>query len=134
MDRKTIQFFKPVIFLFVTVGIIIFLLSNWLDAHQINHTVLLGANVILFVLILITGFIQINASKNTNPHAFVRSITLSAFIKLIVIAASVMIYLVAAKQNKSVYAVAAAMLLYIVYTVFEVNGAMRLNRKKNEQA
>ena len=133
MDKTTIQFFKPVILLFIIVTVLVFILSGWLDAHKIDHFVLLGANCILFMLILITGFIQINASKNSNPHAFVRGITLSTFIKLMVIAASVMIYLIVSKQNKSVYAVGVAMFLYIVYTVVEVNEAMRLNRKKNEQ-
>jgi hypothetical protein len=50
--------------------------------------------------------------------------------KLLVIVISVAIYFFSA-ETKSVYAVITAMVLYIVYTVFEVKGAMRINRNRN---
>jgi len=134
MNKNAIQFFRPVTFLFIIVTILIFIFSSWLDAHEVNHSVLLVANIILLVLIFITGFLHIKAAENSNPHAFVRSITLSAFIKLIVIAVAVFIYLNSSNENKSIYAVGAAMMLYVIYTVFEVRGAMRLNRKRNVES
>jgi hypothetical protein len=134
MNKNAIQFFKPVIFLFIIVAILVFIFSNWLDAHEVNHSVLLVANIILLVLIFITGFLHIKAAENSNPHAFVRSITLSAFIKLIVIAVAIFIYLNSSGVNKSIYAVGAAMMLYVIYTVVEVRAAMRLNRKKNVES
>jgi hypothetical protein len=134
MNKNAIQFFKPVIFLFIIVAILVFIFSNWLDAHEVNHSVLLVANVILLLLIFITGFLHIKAAENSNPHAFVRSITLSAFIKLIVIAVAIFIYLNSSGVNKSIYAVGAAMMLYVIYTVVEVRAAMRLNRKKNVES
>ncbi len=134
MNKNTIQFFKPIIFLFVIITILAFIFSHWLDAHEVNHSVLLIANFILLALIFITGFLHIKAAETNNAHAFVRSITLSAFIKLIVIAVTVLIYLNSSGENKSIYAVGAAMLLYVIYTVLEVRGAMRLNRKKNAES
>jgi hypothetical protein len=134
MNKNAIQFFKPVIFLFIIVAILVFIFSNWLDAHEVNHSVLLVANVILLLLIFITGFLHIKAAENSNPHAFVRSITLSAFIKLIVIAVAIFIYLNSSGVDKSIYAVGAAMMLYVIYTVVEVRAAMRLNRKKNVES
>jgi len=134
MNKNAVQFFKPVIFLFIIVTILVLIFANWLDSHEVNHSVLLVANIILLVLIFITGFLHIKAAENSNPHAFVRSITLSAFIKLIVIAVAIFIYLNSSSENKSIYAVGAAMMLYVIYTVFEVRGAMRLNRKRNVES
>jgi quinol-cytochrome oxidoreductase complex cytochrome b subunit len=134
MNKNAVQFFKPVIFLFIIVTILVFIFSNWLDAHEVNHYVLLVANIILLVLICVTGFLHIKAAGNNNPHAFVRSITLSAFLKLIVIAVAIFIYLNSSGENKSIYAVGAAMLLYVIYTVVEVRAAMRLNRKRNVES
>ena len=53
---------------------------------------------------------------------------LASFIKLIVIAVAVLVYLIKAGNNKSIYAVIAAMVMYILYNVVEVRAAMRLNR------
>ncbi|HVX27825.1 MAG TPA: hypothetical protein VHB70_15850 [Parafilimonas sp.] len=134
MNKNVIQYFKPVIFLFVIVMILVLIFSSWLDAHQFNHSVLLVANFILLLLIIITGLLHIKAATNNNPHAFIRSITLSTFIKLIVIAVTVLIYFNAAGENRSIYAVGAAMLLYVFYTVLEVRGAMRLNKNRNVES
>ena len=134
MNKNAIQFFKPIIFLFIIVTILVLIFANWLDAHEVNHTVLLAANFILLLLIFITGFLHIKATQNTNPYAFVRSITISSFIKLIAIAVTVLIYLNSSGENQSIYAVGAAMMLYVIYTVLEVRGAMRLNRKRNVES
>jgi quinol-cytochrome oxidoreductase complex cytochrome b subunit len=134
MNKNAVQFFKPIIFLFIIVTILVLIFANWLDTHEVNHVVLLAANFILLVLIFITGFLHIKAAENSNPHAFIRSITLSAFIKLIAIAVAVLIYLNSSGENQSIYAVGVAMMLYVIYTVLEVRGAMRLNRKRNVES
>lgn len=131
MNKSTIQFFKPAIILFLAVTIVCFVFSKQLDNHNIDHKGLLIANLILFVLVIITSALHIRALSNSNPYAFVRSITLGLFIKLMVIATAVVVYFHASNENANIYTVGLAMLLYVVYTVFEVAAAMRLNRKKN---
>lgn len=124
------NFFRPVIIFFVLINAACLTGGKWLEEKGIDHAVLIYANLILFTLTIIACFIHIKALKNNNPYAFVRAITLASFLKLIVIAISVAIYFVTtATQN--IYAVAIAMGFYIGYTIFEVKGAMRLNRDKN---
>lgn len=130
MNKAALSFFKPVFILFAVVTILVLIFSGQLDRLNINHNVLLFANLLLLVLTFITGLMHIKASRNNNSYAFVRSITLSTFLKLIVIAASVIIYLNINKENRSIYALAFAMFLYLIYTVIEVRGAMILNRRK----
>ena len=135
MDKTLIkEFFRPVIIFFILVNALCLTCGKWLDAKNIDHIVLMYANLILFLLALITCFIHIKTLRNNNPHAFVRGVTLATFIKLIVIAASVAIYLVAAGESRSLYAIAASMGIYIIYTIFEVTGAIRMNRKRNAKS
>jgi hypothetical protein len=125
------NFFRPIVIVFIAINAISLGFSDWLDSKGINHLVLMWGNMILFLITLISCFIHIRALASSNPHAFVRGVMLASFIKLIAIAVSVLIYLVAAGKDKSVYAVAVAMLFYIVYTLFEVKGAMNINQKRN---
>jgi hypothetical protein len=132
MNRKALNnFFRPITIVFILINAVCIIFGEKLDAKGINHIVLIYANLILFAITLITSFIHIKSSLNTNPYAFVRSVTLSSFIKLIVIGVSVVIYLLAAGPNRSIYAIIAAMACYIVYTILEVNGAMKLNKQLN---
>lgn len=131
MDKPNLRnFFRPIIIFFILINAVCLSCANWLDKKGIDHEVLIIANLILFCLTLVACFIHIRALNNNNPYAFVRSVTAASFLKLIVIAASIAIYFVVEKSY-SIYAVATAMLLYIVYTIFEVKGAMRINRDKN---
>jgi Kef-type K+ transport system membrane component KefB len=124
------RFFRPVIIFFILINALCLSCANWLDKKNIDHIVLMYANAILFLLTLIACYIHIRAIKNNNPYAFVRGVTLASLMKLLVIVISVAIYFFSA-ETKSVYAVITAMILYIVYTVFEVKGAMRINRNRN---
>ena len=127
------RFFRPVIIFFIVINALCLTCDNWLDKKGIDHIVLMYANLILFLLTLIACYIHIRAIKNNNPYAFVRGVTLASLMKLLVIVVSVAIYFFTA-ETKSVYAVITAMALYIVYTLFEVKGAMRINRNRNAKS
>jgi hypothetical protein len=132
MDKNALRnFFTPVIIVFILINALCIGFGNRLDEKRIDHTVLMYANLILFIITLIACYIHIRSFTNNNPHAFVRGVTLASFIKLIAIAVSVMIYLIAAGENRSIYAVVVSMGFYIIYTVFEVGGAMKINRHRN---
>ncbi len=126
-----LNFFLPVIILFILINAVCFALGNTLNTKGIDHIVLLGANLLLFLLTLITCSIHTRSVFNNNPNAFVRGVMLSSFIKLMVIAASVVIYLIVADEKRSIPAIAIAMFFYILYTILEVKGAMRINREQN---
>ena len=125
------QFLRPMIFVFVIITAICFVFSRQLEKQNINHEILLVANVILFVLMIITSLLHVKASRNPNPYAFVRSITLGVFLKLIIIAATILIYFYKSGANINIYTIALAMVFYLIYTILEVAAAMRLNSKKN---
>jgi hypothetical protein len=132
MDKNALRnFFRPVIIVFILISALCICFGNWLDGKKINHAVLIYANLILFIITLIACYIHVRSLTNNNPHAFVRGVMLASFIKLIAIAVSVVIYLVVAGENRSVFAIVVAMGFYIIYSVLEVSGAMKINRKSN---
>lgn len=134
MNKPAKAIFKSLTVLFIIITVLCLIFSNQLDSYKIDHKVLLSANFILFILMLITAALHIKALRSNNPNAFIRSITAGVIIKLFVIAAAVLIYLYTSKENKSIYAVALAMLLYMFYTIIEVKATMRLNRNKNAES
>jgi len=132
MDKSALRnFFRPVIIAFILINALCLGFAKRLDEKGIDHIVLIYANLILFIITLVACYIHVRTVTNSNPHAFVRGVTLASFMKLMIIAISVFVYLLAAGQNRSVYAVIVSMAFYIVYTILEVNGAMKLNKVKN---
>jgi hypothetical protein len=131
MDKAELRnLFRPIIVFFVLINAVCIICGKWLTAKGIDYAVLIYANLILFVLTILACLIHIKAVKSNNAYAFVRGITLASFLKLIVIAISVAVYFVLSK-TQNIYSVGIAMAFYIAYTIFEVKGAMRLNRDKN---
>ena len=133
MNKSILQFLRPMIIVFVIITALCLVFSQQLEKYNVNHEFLLGANIILFVLMIITSLLHIKASRNPNPYAFVRSITLGVFLKLIVIAAAILIYFYKSGAKINIYTIALAMVFYLAYTILEVAAAMRLNRKKNAE-
>ena len=125
------QMLLPLVILFIVINIIVLIFGNWFDEHNFDHSLLLYANILFFILGLITTFIHIRALQNSNAYAFVRSTTLSSFLKLIVIEAAVIIYLLKAGERRNIYSIIIAMIIYVFYTVIEVKAAMRLNKIRN---
>ena len=119
----------PLFIFFMVVNGFCTVFKTWLGDKGIDPLVLGFGNIILFLLSLFVFMIQKKAMKNPNPQVFIRSVMLGTFIKLMVIAAAVLLYLVLAGEKRSVYAVIASMGLYIVYTVIEVRTVSKLTRK-----
>ena len=132
MDKlKLRKIFLPLLFLFIIINGSCFFLADWLDEKNINHLVLMGANVLLFFLAVLSIWMFARAVENPNPNVFVRTVMAATFIKLMVIAFATIIYFLLAKENKSLYAILVSMVLYILYTIIEIKGAFRINKTGN---
>lgn len=121
----------PLVAVFVLVNAACLGFNNTLRQHHIDPSVVQFANGILFVLAVVSALMHYRAVKNTNPHAFVRSIMGATVMKLFVIAGAVFIYVYMAGANRNVGAIFIGMGLYVLYTIFEVSGAFRLNKEKD---
>jgi hypothetical protein len=127
-ERKvSIPILSVLVFIIVT-AICIFLKPR-LAQKNIDTNVVLGGNILLFLLTLLSSFMHARALKDPNPNAFVRSVMSAMIMKLFAIAAGVLIYLFLAGKDKNVAGIVICMGLYIVYTAIEVKGTSTLNKK-----
>ena len=124
--------YLPLVFIFVAVNALCVIFNNKLDGWGVNHFVVQGANLLLFLLMVGSAYIHIKAFYKPNPQAFLRSVLSATVLKLFVIAGAVFIYLFIAGEKQSLYAIAAALILYVIYTIVEMRGIMKMNKQTRD--
>jgi hypothetical protein len=130
MEKKFGPVTRPLLVLFVIVNALLLVFRHRLAAKGIDADVPIIGNLILFGVALLNVYFQVRNLQNPNPQAVIRGVMAGTFIKLFLLAASVIIYLLAAGATRNVNGVFVAMGLYIIYTWIEVKISLRLNPKK----
>ncbi len=125
------RFFMPLVLLFIILNGLILVFGNRIDAAGFDRTVLLVANLLFFTVSMTAFFIQRKALQNSNPNVFIRSVMGSMFIKMLVVVAAFVVYILIVRKAVNKLAVFGAMTLYLLYLVTEVTAVMKLNRKKD---
>lgn len=97
----------------------------------IDVNVVVVTNLLLFLLALIGTYLHTKAVHDKNPNVFVRSVMLMTVIKFFILGAAAVGYVVLAKANRNIPAIIIGMILYIVYAVFEVRGAYKMNKSSH---
>ena len=120
--------------IFIVINAVVLILNNlqmWVPL--IDYTVVLVANLLLFILTFISYLVHIKAVNNNNPYAFVRGVMMMMVVKLFVLGAAVVAYLYLFKETKNIPALLVGLLLYIIYSVIDVRAATKLSKhtKKN---
>ena len=113
--------FLPVVLLFVILNAFFLTGKNMLQRWNVDHEVLIVGNALLFGITLISFLLAQKGSRNTNTHAFIRSIIGGIMIKLFVSVIAAFIYISIFKKNINKPALFTCMGLYLVYTFFEVS-------------
>jgi hypothetical protein len=132
MRKEYGELTRPLLILFVIVNGLAIAFQKKLAAKNVSLDVVLAANLLLFAVSGANIWFQLKSLRKPNPNsaAVIRGLMAGTFLKLFVLAAAVMIYLVAAGEGRSINAVFFAMALYILYTWIEVRISLRLNPKK----
>ncbi len=130
MEKKYWLLVLPLMIAFVMITALSLGFRVALETGKVNVTVILGANLILFLFSMLNIYFQSKNIHNPNPNAVIRGVMVGMFLKLFGLAAAAVIYLFAAGPNRSVYAVFAGMGLYIIYTWLEVRISLQLKPKK----
>lgn len=112
----------------IVLSVLIVLGWNYLASHKINPWVVLISNGVLCLVTLLNIAYHTASLQKTNPQAVLRSVMASTMIKLFVLAASVLIYLLAAGTSRSVYAIILSMGLYIIYSWMETKILLQLKK------
>jgi hypothetical protein len=120
----------PITGLFVFVASMIQIGEQELIKYKFVPTVIMSANVLLFVVTLLGLFALINASKNPNPNVLVRTVMMAMGLRLLGIAVAVLLYMKLAGASISPRSVYAGFALYPLYTWLEIRLFLKLNVKK----
>lgn len=115
---------------FIVFSVLTVLGWNSLAIRKINPWVVLISNGILCLVTLLNIAYHSASLQQSNPQAVLRSVMASTMIKLFVLAASVLIYLLAAGSSRSVYAIILSMGLYIIYSWMETKILLQLKKAK----
>ena len=130
MTKEYRKLIRPLVILFILVTTLLLALQGRLAQAGMNVTVVIYANILLFLATILNIYFQCKNINNPNPNAIIRGVMAGMFLKLFLLAGAVLIYLIAAGGGRSVNAVFVGMGLYIVYTWLEVRISLRLNPKK----
>ena len=132
MTKEFSRLIRPLLILFIMLTSLLLAFQARLVSKKVNVDVVIIANILLFVVSIANIYFQMRSLRNPNlsPSAVIRGLMAGTFLKLMVLAAAVIIYLVAAGENRSINAVFVSMGLYIIYTWLEVKISLRLNPKK----
>ena len=123
-DFRTLT--RPLYLFFIIANALFLVFGKQMEAKHISQTVVIVANLLLFGITLLNLYLQHKNINNPNPNAVVRGVVAGTFLKLLILAASVIIYLLAAGDGRSVNAVFVGMGLYIIYTWIEVRISLKL--------
>lgn len=94
--------------------------------------VLIIANIILFIVGVLTVRNGLKAIDNPNPHVFVRAFYLGFIIRLFVCGIAAFIYIYLSKSNVNKASLFCGLGIYVLYNVIEVSALQRaLRNKKN---
>lgn len=120
----------PLVLLFSFITGFVFLFYSTLKNYHIDSNVLLGSNVLFFIISIISFYIQRNGLQNKNPHVFVRSVMAGMMIKMVICIVAVIAYVYFSGAAFNKRAVFIALFLYLIYLSTEVFVVMKMNKNK----
>lgn len=132
MNKEQARAIRPLLILFVLVTVIGLAGRPWLVKNGISAELVLGGNLILFVVNALAWYINIRSLRSKSPQAPVRGMYGGFMIKFFLIALAAFIYIMMAKKevNKPGLMILAG--LYILYAGFETRALLQTTRKKQD--
>lgn len=113
--------FLPIIILFLVLNGFFIAGKTMLLRWNADQNVLIIGNLLLFGITLLSFFMARKGLRNTNPHAFVRSVYGGIMIKLFICIIAAFIYIASFGKGLNKPALFTCMGLYLVYTFLEVS-------------
>jgi hypothetical protein len=129
-----LRIIMPVIFTFILLAAIVFTFQHHFESAKVSPQVLMGSNVLLLVVTILTILYQNNALKSNNPHHFTNSIMSAMLGKMFIGGIAVFIYVSMSGESFSKYGVFGGLIMYLVYLAVEVIVVSKLNRSKHGNA
>lgn len=129
--QSSFRVLLPLVIIFIAFLLIPFLLSDMLLKFNIDKNVLLGSNILFFIISLVSFSIQRRGMMHKNPHVFVRTVTGSMMIKMLFCVIAVIAYVYLSGDGFNKRAVFISLFLYLIYLFTEVIVVMKMNKKQH---
>ena len=120
----------PILILFILLNTFFLVGKSFLNKQGIDHEVLIGGNLILFIATALSFYISQRSLVSPNPRSSVGSLYGSFMAKFFIIAIAAFVYIMVAKKNLNKPALFICMGLYLVYTFLEVASLQKLLKQK----
>lgn len=130
MKKKLFSLLLPLFIAAILIATMTAAGSEWLLNKKINPMVVQAANLILLITSCLNIFFQKRNLQQPNPQAVMRGIIGATMVKLFFLASLVLVYIIAAGEKRSVYAVIVSMGCYIAYSWIETRISLRLKSDK----
>lgn len=130
MNRQSLRYFRPAIFVFFLMNIGFFTLQNKLNEKGFNQEVLVYGNIILFAIFFISFLMVAKGQQSKNNHQFFRLMYGSFMLKLFLLAGIAFAYIMTMKKEVNKPALFMCMALYVIYTILEVTALMKSGKQK----
>lgn len=131
MTRSRIRDFVPVILLFIVLNGLFTAGRSLLDRFGADQSVLIGGNLLLFVITFFSFLMAQRGLRDPNPNRFVRGVYSGILIKLFACMIAALAYIAINKTNLNKPALFTVMGLYLVYTFLEVSVLMKMLKGNN---
>lgn len=132
MKNQNQKLYLPIVGLFVALNSFYLLGQGWLNKYGLSFNVLMGGNLILFIVTITSLYFHVKGFLHKNIQVFFRSVYGALMIKMLICAAAVIVYAMIAKPNINKPALYICMALYFVYSFMEVRMVFRLLKQKKE--
>ena len=114
---KVINKSSLLISVFIIIGVVLIFFKEFVKRNHINIDVevLQGANVILYILSLISIKLQVKGMGNPNPNVFVRTVMGSMMIKMFIVVALVFVYVAMSGDHLNKNGILISLFFYLIY-------------------
>jgi len=130
MNKSFLRLISPLLIAAAIIGMLTAIGSGWMVGRKIDPFVVQIANLVLLFTGSINIYFQKTNLQKTNPQAVMRGIIGATMLKMFFLATLVLVYLIAAGEKRSVYAVIFSMGCYIVYSWLETRISLQLKSEK----
>lgn len=131
MNKKFPVAALPLITIFIIVTVFALIANSWLQQKDIDQSVLLWGNLILFLVSLVSFMVMYRSLQSPKPKSSVTAMYSGFMIKFFTVALAAFVYIMYAKKEVNKPALIFCAGLYIIYTMFETRALLRILRQKN---
>jgi hypothetical protein len=118
---------------FVLITAALFLLQTWLlQTLGVHYEVLVGGNIVMALITLISYSLNRKGMSSDNPNVIVRAVYASTLAKLMLCIVAIAVYVIVNRHNISKATIFLFMFIYLVYTVFETSHLLRTSKQQKK--